>query len=255
MKQVNVGNATTLAWKAALESIGFVWDGTQNISNTDYDIYKWPYMGWGGLAIPYIGIALGRVIPYRSTVTQISSARLIDFNRNELFDAALGTPATAEGDGSTNLNAIRYEYLKNNGIILTLQNLTTAPYCFAAFLPGENNTHGYVAINTAISGQIARIYNDGNLGRTQVINYNYTNKINTDSSHIQLVEAYDYFDDNTISNLYLCVTNPNNDKCSVAGCYQIIEVNDKRYFIIPVGDDPKEAKLAFEIADSLTSNS
>lgn len=255
MKQVNVANATTLAWKAALESIGFVWDGTQNINNTDYDIYKWPYMGWGGLATPYIGIALKRGIPYRSTVTQINGTSLIDLNRNELFDATLGITATAEGDGSTNLNAIRYEYLKNNGIIFTLQYLTTAPICFTAFLPGEANTHGYVAINTAIGGKIARIYNDSNLNRTQVINYNYTNKVDTDSSHIQLVEAYDYFNDNTISNLYLCVTNPNNDKCSVAGNYKIIEVNNKRYFIIPVGDDPKEAKLAFEIADSLTSNS
>lgn len=251
MKQVNLAGNSMSEWKTSLESIGFVFAETQHIGGNDHDIYRWPYMGDGVSDSSYIGITL-RQAQYGGA--NVDSGRLFDFHLNEVFDASLwsfGEVHTA----ARNTNAIRYEYLKNGGIVFTIQNLTTSPWRFAAFLPGENGEHGYVVDNTAIAGQIARIYNDGNLDRTEILNFDNTIKTNTNASSIQLVEAYDYINDNIISNLYLCVTNPNIQKCSVAGCYQIIEVNNKRYFIIPVGDVASQAKLAFEIADSLPSNS
>ena len=250
MKQVNLTGNSMSEWKTAFESIGFVFAGTQHIGDFDYDTYRWPYMGDGVSDSSYIGPVL-RKSRYNDTV---DNARLFDFHLNDFFDASPWSFGEVHTSAS-NTNAIRYEYLKNGGIVFTMQNLTTAPFRFAAFLPGENGEHGYVVDNTAINGLVARIYNDGNLDKTEILNYDTTIKVNTNASNIQLVEAYDYINDNIISNLYLCVTNPNNDKCSVAGSYKIIEVNDKNYFIIPVGDNPAQAKLAFEIADSLPSNS
>lgn len=248
MKQVNLFGNSMSEWKAVLESVGFVFAGTQHVGSNDYDTYRWPYMGDGVSDSSYIGIALRKRI---TGSAEVDAARLFDFHLNEVFDAspwAFGEVHTS----ASNVNAIRYEYLKNGGIVFTIQNLTTSPWRFAAFLPGE---HGYVVDNTAISRLIARIYNDGNLDKTEILNFDNTIKVNTDASSIQLVEAYDYINNNIIPNLYLCVSNPNIQQCSVAGCYQIIEVNNKRYFIIPVGDNPAQAKLAFEIADSLPSNS
>lgn len=245
MKTILVNGGTINDWEEPLKSIGFT-NGPTISGNSR--IYTREDM-------PYIGVI---VSSYPSN-TYVSGIGLYNNSNGTAFDD--GFPINSGPSGG---NRICYENLVNGGIIFSCCRQNSSPGPFVAVVPVNNLSlsdlySGYVvcnALQTGSGAKPARVYlhskSDGFDHTVDVLYFDNIVYNTLSEGNIQLVNAYNYKDDEIIDEIYVTVTNPFSYSAGTAGAYKEIQLdsNDKKYFIIPAFSGATNAKLAFEMADN-----